>query len=516
MTKVLVRHRAWDKCLETLQHFPREDLIVSILSRALDELLLSGRVAALKSWLDLAKRSHVGHPILLAAEAEVALRERDGTRAQALGERGGDLLESGDLAARSYLTAARAAHFQEDADAIRRNCDRAHALARSGTIRFEASCLALMQAIEVQDPEVGALFERLARLPAGDPDRDLRVACAKALIAFEKGDPRAAENACELAAALMTYARDPLARTSYLNLFGHFSIVRGRYERAVALADRQQNEATSNGLAFAADYSLIIRAAALTSLRRFALARRALDELQQSSTSASGNITANITICVARLRIAVGDLEGARIVLLRPHTESLQRAWAGELIAYRALVASSMDDLGGAEQALNELTPFKPYFEASTVGHLARAVLALQVGNSNAAAVEAVAGVISRGHHDAVVIACRAYPPLAIVCAQHASMHNSLRSILTDSRDLDLGKRAGLEMPRELRRTEGLSPREREVHELLAQGRSNREIARALFISVSTAKVHVRHIFEKLGVHTRTEAARAPVSDPAD
>jgi len=66
-------------------------------------------------------------------------------------------------------------------------------------------------------------------------------------------------------------------------------------------------------------------------------------------------------------------------------------------------------------------------------------------------------------------------------------------------------------MPRELRRSETLSPREREVHELVAQGRSNREIAKTLFISESTVKVHVRHILEKLGVHTRTEAALTPI-----
>jgi DNA-binding NarL/FixJ family response regulator len=35
----------------------------------------------------------------------------------------------------------------------------------------------------------------------------------------------------------------------------------------------------------------------------------------------------------------------------------------------------------------------------------------------------------------------------------------------------------------------------------------NREIASALFISQSTAKVHVRHVLEKLGVRTRAEAA---------
>jgi DNA-binding NarL/FixJ family response regulator len=61
-------------------------------------------------------------------------------------------------------------------------------------------------------------------------------------------------------------------------------------------------------------------------------------------------------------------------------------------------------------------------------------------------------------------------------------------------------------MPRGLRRAEKLSARESEVYELLVCGRSNREIARTLFISESTTKVHVRHIFEKLGVHTRAEA----------
>ena len=68
-------------------------------------------------------------------------------------------------------------------------------------------------------------------------------------------------------------------------------------------------------------------------------------------------------------------------------------------------------------------------------------------------------------------------------------------------------------MPRELRRTEGLSKREREVFELMIQGRTNRAIAKTLFISESTTKVHVRHIFEKLGVRTRAEAARAQLDD---
>ena len=51
-----------------------------------------------------------------------------------------------------------------------------------------------------------------------------------------------------------------------------------------------------------------------------------------------------------------------------------------------------------------------------------------------------------------------------------------------------------------------LSPREREVLALVAEGRSNPEIARALYIAEATVKTHLLHVFEKLGVNDRTRA----------
>ena len=53
----------------------------------------------------------------------------------------------------------------------------------------------------------------------------------------------------------------------------------------------------------------------------------------------------------------------------------------------------------------------------------------------------------------------------------------------------------------------GLTPREREVLALLAEGRTNREIGEALFMAEKTASVHVSRILAKLDVRSRTEAA---------
>lgn len=57
---------------------------------------------------------------------------------------------------------------------------------------------------------------------------------------------------------------------------------------------------------------------------------------------------------------------------------------------------------------------------------------------------------------------------------------------------------------------EPLSERELEVLRLIAAGLSNREIADALVIAVTTTKKHASNIYGKLGVRSRTEAvARA-------
>jgi DNA-binding CsgD family transcriptional regulator len=58
-----------------------------------------------------------------------------------------------------------------------------------------------------------------------------------------------------------------------------------------------------------------------------------------------------------------------------------------------------------------------------------------------------------------------------------------------------------------------LTETERRIAALVAQGRTNREVASALFVTENTVQTHVRHIFLKLGVRSRTElAARFPTA----
>ncbi|MBA3473537.1 MAG: response regulator transcription factor, partial [Rubrobacter sp.] len=55
--------------------------------------------------------------------------------------------------------------------------------------------------------------------------------------------------------------------------------------------------------------------------------------------------------------------------------------------------------------------------------------------------------------------------------------------------------------------TESLTERETEVLELLARGKANKQIARELFVAMSTVKTHVNNLYRKLGISSRTQAA---------
>jgi DNA-binding CsgD family transcriptional regulator len=84
--------------------------------------------------------------------------------------------------------------------------------------------------------------------------------------------------------------------------------------------------------------------------------------------------------------------------------------------------------------------------------------------------------------------------------AARSSWHHNDRRLTIDR----VGDALVLE---ETRDPVGLTEREREVLALVAEGRTNLEIAEALWIAPSTVRKHLENVFPKLGVRTRTAAA---------
>jgi DNA-binding CsgD family transcriptional regulator len=137
-----------------------------------------------------------------------------------------------------------------------------------------------------------------------------------------------------------------------------------------------------------------------------------------------------------------------------------------------------------------------------------RAVLNLEENASELALSlsELAAEVAETGCYDSFVCAMRASPRLRDAAAAHPEMKSVLATAAARSGDPYLAV-DDLDRARRMRRGDALSTREREVLRLAAEGFHNDEIGEQLFISPLTVKTHLRNIYGKLDVGSRTEAA---------
>jgi len=173
----------------------------------------------------------------------------------------------------------------------------------------------------------------------------------------------------------------------------------------------------------------------------------------------------------------------------------------------RALVLTALGDFETAEDQA-------AHARGQSLGPETRALLAATaairaaIQNETAECVRAYEEIIALGFAYVLPLAWRARFEVAVMLLGSPEHRDSVLELLSDAHDAAIAKRSGVPVPRTASRRLDLSAREQEVCELLAEGRTNQEIATMLFISLSTTKVHVKHILEKLGVRSRVEAAR--------
>ena len=111
------------------------------------------------------------------------------------------------------------------------------------------------------------------------------------------------------------------------------------------------------------------------------------------------------------------------------------------------------------------------------------------------------------GAVDYVVTSYRASPELLATLLRDPTTAEKAGYIVERAADNDLAASIGIDATAAVDPVSTLSAREREVYTLLCEGMVNREIATRLYISPETVKVHVRHVYDKLGIRSRTALA---------
>jgi len=117
---------------------------------------------------------------------------------------------------------------------------------------------------------------------------------------------------------------------------------------------------------------------------------------------------------------------------------------------------------------------------------------------------ELVSAGFESGAVDFVVTAYRASPDLLVSLFRDPETAERAGYAVARASDNDLAESMGVNTLEAVDPASTLTVREREVYELLCQGLTNAEIAGQLFISLGTVKAHVHHVFDKVGIRSRT------------
>jgi DNA-binding CsgD family transcriptional regulator len=500
--------RELDAAFDLAEKLGDPDDVDRVMVDAMEELLHGARLPTLQSWVDRAIARVGESPAVLLAQGEVALRQGRHLTSQAIAER---ILrvepDSQELRFQTYLLGGKAAHvgsreheaLELYADAeLAGVTDQERRLAKWGQLTASAAL-----ELEVAHDLLSEL-ERSA-MKGLDPTESIRTADKRLALGLRFGRVESLFEAKRVA-ELLPSVSDPFVRCSFRSTFSCALNLAAEYSQALDVARGMVADATEFRVEFARSYGELMRAAALAGLRRFAEAHDALAESFAQAVRCTDTF-AQQAVYAGRVRALLQEGRLSEACALEPPdlSESLP-GMRGEVWTSRGLALACIGRVDEALELAQMSETSTRAIEPRMLVHCIRAVSASKTRDIRLMSLlrNLVSVGFESGAVDFVVTAYRASPDLLLPLFRDPETAERVGYIIARASDHDLAESMGVDTLEAVDPASTLSAREREVYELVCQGLTNAEIADELFISLGTVKAHVHHVFDKIGIRSRT------------
>lgn len=503
LARYLLHEGRWDEAFSVIEATPSPEMFSALLHAGLTPLMNEGRISTVRHWLRFARKHSFRSPEADLAEAELALRDGQPFRATFFARRAAYHPSIADAdRSRALYMAGLSAHLADDFEVGIAFFEQARDAAVTREDLREAlwGLFVAMNDLE-QRQAAGILRELETFLRHDDADDVLRRAVGRFhLICRGNGSLASAFRELSNARTVIADAVDPRVIARFVQVHPQCAMLVGEYHAALELGDLAIDALAQVGVDFARLYVLMTRAYALLGLGRVGEVAALVAHLQREAHLREDIYTrANVAVVQARLFLQTGDAERAVAATIGCLPRRTCPGMAGELLATRALAYACLGNFDEANQTAERAMSTSSAIETQTASLTTRAITALgkAVDDADEQIRTAFTHVTVSGHVDGLNAALSACPELAAYASRE-----DIPNLIVRVRPTSMSATG-----RHMKQDEPLTKREWEVLDLVAQGQSNQEISDRLFISVATVKVHIRHIFKKLGVRSRTEAA---------
>jgi LuxR family transcriptional regulator, maltose regulon positive regulatory protein len=510
--RVAVGEEAWHEAFDLARHVS-EKAAAEVIVLAAPAYLPQGRLETLEKWLTACETAVAESPAALLVQAELLIRLERLSQGHAIAAEVATTVGDQDpLAARAWTLRGQASYWQARDKRALAEQRRAVRLAKSEDDRRQALWYAYLCAQGLERDDAHEYLDALDALNREAPNASdrLRVAVGRVVLKSRRGSLAGCSELLERASSALPSETDPLVVSSFLAHSSYAALSNAAYDRARELARRASSYARTLRLTLPLHACLGYEALAELGNRHFRAAEHIFIELSHLASRVE-DPNPSIVTAIVGLKIDLMKNREPRNALDPPETTvPCQPSARSEFDAIAALAAAILGEHDLAEHKLADASASQSV-ESLLYGLFARVITADQKKDPDADRLldEAVRQAQRRDGLDALVLAYRSYPTiLERIVRSPSSTRSVARRVLKLARDEKLAANYGFQVGSHHPITILLTRRELEVLRLMAEGLTNSEIANALVISHSTAKVHVHNLTRKLNARTRFQAVR--------